>query len=219
MRLIQGLEVLVIGTGVSLLAASCAAGSSEDAGALELGELAQALGPQLEQDCVTQCATSQQLGCGETEAECVAECLNVDPIRNSCRNRYADLIECAAGLDSSGFVCFDGVAFITGCAEEAGTLTECQAGPSPQGLNGLCRAQCNRLSELECALPIEQCFEQCRFFTQVGAPCGREFQALTVCTTQAAPEGFSCEFPEIGPVSFFICLDEQEALNQCFASL
>jgi hypothetical protein len=219
MRLIQRLEVLVVGAGVSLLAASCSGGSSDAEAGLELGALAQALSPQLEEDCATQCATSQQLGCGETEAACIAECLNVEPIRSSCQNRYADLIECAAGLDSSGFVCLDGVAFITGCAEEASTLTECQGGPSPQGLNGLCRAQCNRLSELECALPIEQCFEQCRFFSQVGAPCGREFQALTVCTTQAAPEGFSCEFPELGPVSFFICLDEQAALEQCFESL
>jgi hypothetical protein len=181
--------------------------------------LAQAVSSQLQVDCATQCATSQQLGCGETEAECTAECLNLGPIRPSCKERYGDLIECAAGLDAGGFVCFGGVAFITGCNTETTVLSECQGGPSPQGLNGLCRAQCDRLTELSCALPVQQCYEECTFFTAAGVPCGREFQALSVCATQAAPEEWSCDLPEIGPVAFFICEEEQAAFGQCFENL
>jgi hypothetical protein len=222
MRFTQIAALVLVSGGASWAVVGCSAGGapeSEPGSDPQLASLTQAVSSQLQADCATQCATSQQLGCGETQAECTAECLNLGPIRPSCKERYGDLIECAAGLDPSGFVCFEGVAFITGCSAEAAVLSECQGGPSPQGLNGLCRAQCDRLTELSCALPVEQCYEECTFFSAVGAPCGREFQALTICTTQAAPEGWSCDFPEIGPVSFFICEEEQADLTQCFENL
>lgn len=221
MRSTQIFALVLVGGGLSWAAAGCSAGDRPELerGAEQLASLAQAVSSQLQDDCATQCATSQQLGCGETEAECTAECLSLGPIRPACKETYGDLIECAAGLSASGFVCFDGVAFIAGCNTETTALSECQGGPSPQGLNGLCRAQCDRLTELSCALPVQQCYDECTFFSAVGAPCGREFQALTICATQAAPEEWSCDFPELGPVSFFICEEEQAALGQCFENL
>ncbi len=222
MRLSQIVALVLVSVGSSWAVAGCSAGDAlepETRSEPELASLEQAVSSQLASDCAAHCATSQPLGCGETQAECVAECLDLGPIRPSCKQWYVQLIDCAAGLDESGFVCFGDAAFIIGCPAEGAALSECQGGPSPQGLNGLCRAQCNRLSELSCGLPVEACHEQCTFFSTVGAPCGREFQALTVCTTRAAPDDWSCEFPEAGPVSFSICLEEQAALGECFQNL
>ena len=221
MRFSQVVALVLVSGGSSWAVVGCSAGDTTELDGQsdpQMSSLEQAVSSQLATDCAAHCATSQPLGCGETEAECVAECLDLGPIRPSCKQKYVQLIDCAAGLDESGFVCFGEAAFIIGCPAEGAALSECQGGPSPQGLNGLCRAQCNRLSELSCALPVDECYDQCTFFTEVGAPCGVEFQALQVCTTQAAPEEWSCDFPG-GPVSFFTCLEEQEALGQCFQNL
>lgn len=195
---------------------------------------------QLQQECEQACASSQQLSCGETLDECVDECTFVAPLEPGCRNIYADLIECASDLPPSGFTCMGDAAYINGCTEHILALNACElsevgeacsinrqctsgfcdegtCGPvKPNGVTGLCEAQCAQLQKLACGESTDSCYQRCAGFVDSFPECAAEYQNLTQCTHASAPDDFVC----FGPSAFLdpakaICQAEQFELIRC----
>lgn len=177
-----------------------------------------AYGTPLALDCAALCAASAAMPC-ETYEACYDECTYVDPVRPECMKVYGDFVDCGANGGPEALGCADGVSYITSavCGAQWDAVRECQAGPVPLGIKGICRAECKRLAELECAMPLEDCYAECNFWTDYGLPCALEFQKVTICNANSVPEGFVCEEGLPFPLAIG-CLEENEALLACWTN-
>lgn len=219
-------------SGLTALAVGCAVDStaSEESATTTME---QELSPsQLSAACARMCLAGAAMpGCQSFEG-CYAECTYVDPVRPECMNPYHAMIECAGSAGPSGLTCYNGITYVAAetCGAAIDAVYQCQGGPNPNGSYGLCRAQCNRIAQLDCAPPKEACYDECTMFADLQEDfCASEYQQWLRCQSTGNPENWTCQLmpvdfdPETGEFieanvptpDYAACYGEERAYIDC----